>query len=1413
MSLKSLHEFSDDSNTFERRIEALRLGKASEVETAEASDELLAWLRTCIAHGCYLSALSPEREALQGLVDYWTTRLLRLGRAVPADIERLVDFDPTAGIPLVAECPYPGLDPYTDKQRGSFFGREAQVTTYIAHLEDSAKRILLIIGASGSGKSSLVLAGVLPKLEESHRDDWLFAPRLTPGDHPLAALATAVARAIDDAMPALEIERRLRAMPSAALSEFAGLCNGKPLLLVIDQFEELFTLCRDPEEQKAFGAALCALSAPSGLVGSFACRILLTLRTDHLARFESSEILKPLHGRLLGQGNDRYLSAVGFLEIKRAIAEPAKRIGLRFCPAGLIDQLASQTAGLANGLPLLQFALRRLWDTRPRNADGEPLDLITEEQVNALPDVQRALGRVADGIFRQFTPAQQQVCERLLQELVVLDENFEEPLRRRRNEAELTQVLQSRLPVAQSDVVTVIEQFANAGLLRRFGDGSQRQIEVAHEALLRHWEHINRLVTGERVKEQLHLVKQVGREAAEWVARGRPESYLNLRGDRLERALEYARDGWLAEAESTQYVEACEARQNAEEARERQAEEAKRRADEAEKAVKKAALEKAEAEKREAEARAREAKLIAKRKTAQLWLGVAFGIVVVGGLLALNTITDQRRNLESSLNAFSTLAASLPPWEGLDVAYSLAQRGDSSSRFPLAHALERMDDTWLLGEQRNVGLNPNQDGTALVQLDRTRGSEALRIYLIARGKPGSTVGTIPVGNRIDLLADYEVGPPIDGNNGDRLAVLVLRDATDTDYTVEAHHLRLDGAAGQQADVSASSTLDKARALAGIGFDVQGKQAVFGAVDRTRKSMIYRIRLDPSGKPEMLQLDDPAGPGAFPVNAVAFGAGAASAEAALITGRADGSVYCGSRKLEPKNAPATPASGPVQQIVGLAESEAFAMVDSMGAIYGWSCADGELRQFQTDGTVSGVTLTSMPDEQGKLPLLGYLDDNQPRCFALREKRWSYRRCNLSHRVSASIPLPDGRNLTVELSHVPAVALYPSEIPARQFLKYQARRAGSTVVRWESPTSAAEQFRKDYALRSASGADLPAGEDLPWQRQGDEWVANAKSALVIFAALSRDGTRLAWMEQLRPDEAGIVARTWEIGGAKPPQVPKQFGQVVSVAITNEGMLAHGQVRDGQPVELHLDGSRIDALDANDETACLAFSPDGSWLVAGGVPGGAVRAYRIQRPTIGIVTAAPSGPWEKPFDEMKDQRPRPIAACDISNDGAVVVGTDEGRVKFRRPGGAWLDLTERATFRLAASVQDVAIDRTGQHVLALAAWQLTDCSRPGLPGQALRVWDVTPRNQNWSIPISTVCLPNQVVVGVGELTADARGEPGVMLVTARGTRWHACPGCARPDETPDAMLARLMDSARESGAQPLSNDALANRYGLKF
>jgi tetratricopeptide (TPR) repeat protein len=552
---KMLDECSDESERFENQFERLFEGEGDEPARARLVAEITDWLQDIARQGRFIPLGSADRRAFRSMLERWSSRLRRQGFHLEG-FDSLADFDPDAGIVLTGDCPYPGLEPYTQNRRGSFFGRERLISSSVSHLEQQGNQILLIIGASGSGKSSLALAGILPRLMEIHDGVWLFGPRLTPGAHPLAELAESIAQAIGRPDQAIEIGRSLVAKPEEALGRLAELCQGKPLMLFVDQFEELLTLCRDASEQSAFARVLCALSDPSPSASGFSCRILLTLRTDHLARFENNNALKPLHIRLVGENNERYLSAIGFGDIKRAIKEPAEEVGLRFFPAGLVDQLASQTAGISNGLPLLQFALRRLWNTRPKNESGQPLDLVTENMVRELPDVEGALGTVAEGLFHKFSAPQKRICERLLLELMVLDESFEEPLRRRRNEPELVQVLQTLFP-GPDDVTRVIDEFVASGLLRRFGDRPSSQLEVAHEALLRHWDHIYRLVTGAEAKERLHLVKQIGRQAGEWASHDKASDYLSLRGDRLHRALGYAKDGWLAEAEAKAYVDAC----------------------------------------------------------------------------------------------------------------------------------------------------------------------------------------------------------------------------------------------------------------------------------------------------------------------------------------------------------------------------------------------------------------------------------------------------------------------------------------------------------------------------------------------------------------------------------------------------------------------------------------------------------------------------------------------------------------------------------------------------------------------------------------------------------------------------------------------------------------------------------------
>ena len=147
--------------------------------------EVEALLRECVAAGKYLATGSPDRKMLTAIVDEWNSRLRREGHRL-TDLNRLAPFDPTAGIVLDFPCPYPGLDAYNAEQRGSFFGRDALAENYAERLLTS--RIFLIVGASGSGKSSLALAGIRPLVRDTH-PDWLFAAPFTPGGTPLEALA------------------------------------------------------------------------------------------------------------------------------------------------------------------------------------------------------------------------------------------------------------------------------------------------------------------------------------------------------------------------------------------------------------------------------------------------------------------------------------------------------------------------------------------------------------------------------------------------------------------------------------------------------------------------------------------------------------------------------------------------------------------------------------------------------------------------------------------------------------------------------------------------------------------------------------------------------------------------------------------------------------------------------------------------------------------------------------------------------------------------------------------------------------------------------------------------------------------------------------------------------------------------
>jgi hypothetical protein len=237
------------------------------------------------------------------------------------------------------------------------------------------------------------------------------------------------------------------------------------------------------------------------------------MRSDYQHQLANSQACRPLFVLLTANESVKTLAPLGFDQIRAAILKPAQAVGLRFVPLEVVDELARQTASLVSGLPLLQFALWRLWESRPM-VDGRPLDLINDRQLQALPNVQEALGTAAEAQYKNLSPAGRAVCKRLMMELTILTENYEDPIRRRRRESEVVQVLlkygqaevQGAEKLDEIHISELINRFVDARLLVQSGEDENKQIEVAHESIFRNWSTFRDWVSGEATKERLQAI-------------------------------------------------------------------------------------------------------------------------------------------------------------------------------------------------------------------------------------------------------------------------------------------------------------------------------------------------------------------------------------------------------------------------------------------------------------------------------------------------------------------------------------------------------------------------------------------------------------------------------------------------------------------------------------------------------------------------------------------------------------------------------------------------------------------------------------------------------------------------------------------------------------------------------------------
>ncbi|MGD2079009.1 MAG: hypothetical protein PVH18_11540, partial [Chloroflexota bacterium] len=435
----------------------------------------------------------------------------------------------TADVPVPAievYNPYKGLRAFQEADADDFFGREALAQRLVGRLADS--RFLALVGPSGSGKSSAVKAGLIPALRAGAlpgSEKW-FVAEMAPGSHPLEELEMALWPIAVDPPPSLvePMQRDNRGLLRTLRRILPDEPNAQ-LLLVVDQFEELFTQVEDEARRTFFmDSLLQAIHAPRSPL-----TVVITLRADFYDR--------PLHYETLGKllkENTEVILPLNSEELTWAIREPARRVGVRL-EEGLAGAIVADLADQPGSLPMLQYALTELFERRQSGT-------MTLADYRAIGGVLGALGRRAEEIYAGLDEPGREATRQLFLRLVTLGEGAEDT-RRRVLRSELEAIEQQSLTIENQQ--QIIDQYGAARLFTFDHDPVTRQptVEVAHEALLREWKQLRRWLDQSRA--DVRLQRMLAAAAAEWRAAGQDPGFL-LRDARLDQFVGWAETATVA---------------------------------------------------------------------------------------------------------------------------------------------------------------------------------------------------------------------------------------------------------------------------------------------------------------------------------------------------------------------------------------------------------------------------------------------------------------------------------------------------------------------------------------------------------------------------------------------------------------------------------------------------------------------------------------------------------------------------------------------------------------------------------------------------------------------------------------------------------------------------------------------------
>ncbi|MET8867388.1 helix-turn-helix domain-containing protein [Nonomuraea sp. NPDC004580] len=470
-------------------------------------------------------------------------------------------------------CPYRGLRPYEPEDARWFFGRDRAVSALLARLAAPPRGPLIVVAPSGAGKTSLLRAGLLPAL----RRGTLPAPGsrtwpvilFTPGEHPVATLLARIGTLIghtpgEDTAgrladgpadgpaedPAQDLAEDLADDPAVLVRWIGDAFNGpartaaaRRLVLIVDQLEEIFTLCRDETERRTFLSAIDALAGAGALV-------VLGLRADFYGHCLS-------HPTLLTALREAQLplGPMNVAELRTAITGPAHQAGLTVEPAlvelllrdmGLPATIDEQDSVHEPGtLPLLSHALLTTWQHRTG-------DTLTVTGYRKTGGIAGAVAATAEQVYTALDPTAQDIARRLLLHMVCVEESGAET----RRPIDISTLPPAHFPPGPTS--QVIDAFTTARLLTLTDDSAR----LAHEALLRAWPRLREWIHSDRAGLRTH--RRLSETASAWDREARDPSLL-YRGTRLRTALDFAAANPAALTTTEQeFLDACQAAQAAE---------------------------------------------------------------------------------------------------------------------------------------------------------------------------------------------------------------------------------------------------------------------------------------------------------------------------------------------------------------------------------------------------------------------------------------------------------------------------------------------------------------------------------------------------------------------------------------------------------------------------------------------------------------------------------------------------------------------------------------------------------------------------------------------------------------------------------------------------------------------------------